>query len=78
MALFTIKKCSCFYRIIEYTPKKTAEGQDVYVFKISFLKDGADKHINHSEIFKDTQANTFFTLERSGATNYYFKQPARV
>ena len=50
------KDVLAFYRIIEYTPKKTAEGQDVYVFKISFLKDGADKHINHSEKFKDTQA----------------------
>ena len=51
------KNVLAFYRIIEYTPKKTAEGHDVYVFKISFLKDGADKHINHSEIFQDTQAN---------------------
>ena len=54
--VYNQKDVLAFYRIIEYTPSKTKEEKDSYIFRIGFFKDGENKSVSHSEKFKDTQA----------------------
>ncbi len=59
------KDVLAFYRIIEYKPRTITQKKDSYSFKISFLKDGADRPVSHSEIFQDSQATLFLSWKKT-------------